>query len=70
VPVEKAAASLMACPDRSAQALSDAEIDAIAALLKQGQFLDDQYRSRLFRPAKEYELSLVVQQVRAAILVD
>jgi hypothetical protein len=67
VPAEKAAASLMARPLRAG--VSDAEIDAIAALRKQGQFLDDQYRSRLFRPAMEYELSLP-QQVRAAILVD
>lgn len=60
----------MARPDRSVERLSEAEIDAISDRLRKGQFLDDQYRSRLFRPAKEYELSYASKQSKGAVLAE
>lgn len=50
--------------------LSDAEIKAITDRLKKGQFLDDQYKSRLFRPAKEYELVYQAKASKGAILAE
>jgi DNA modification methylase len=60
----------MARPDRSSQPLSQAEIDGISDRLKKGQFLDDQYRSRLFRPTKEYTLAYDDKMSKGAVLAE
>lgn len=62
--------SVMARPDHANQPLSQAEIDAISDRLKKGQFLDDQYRSRLFRPSKEYELTYAAKQSKGSVLAE
>lgn len=49
------------------QTLSDAEIDAIVKRLKAGQFLDDQLRGRLFRVAKELELTYAGKKSRTPV---
>jgi DNA modification methylase len=53
---------------QAAPELTDAEINAIADRLRKGEFLDDQYRDRLFRAPKEYELTYAGKESRGSIL--
>src|SRR5262245_21321348 len=50
--------------------LTDAEIEGISARLRLGEPLDDQYRDRLFRQPKEYELSYAGKSTRGEILAE
>ena len=50
--------------------LTDEELASIADRLKAGQFLDDHWRSRLFRQAKEAELGYAGKRSRGAILAE
>jgi DNA modification methylase len=50
--------------------LTDAEINAIACRLRQGQFLDDHYRERLFREPKEAELAYAGKGSKGEILAE
>jgi DNA modification methylase len=67
---EEPGVSFLGRPNRNSQPLTQAEIDAITDRLKKGQFLDDQYRSRLFRPTKEYELSYYGKQSNGTVLAE
>ncbi|MEJ7785515.1 MAG: site-specific DNA-methyltransferase [Solirubrobacteraceae bacterium] len=49
---------------------SDAEIDALAARLKEGKYLDDAYREALFRPTREALLAYAGKESRGAILAS
>ncbi len=44
------------------------EIEAIVERLRKGEYLDDQYRDRLFRQPKEYELKYAGKESRGGIL--
>lgn len=57
-------------PDRDPGPLAEAEIEAIADRLRNGEFVDDQYRSRLFRPSKEYELQYQSKESKGSILAN
>lgn len=48
--------------------LPEIEIEAIAERLHKGEYLDDQYRDRLFRQPKEYELTYARKESRGSIL--
>jgi len=50
--------------------LTEEEIEAIAARLRRGQFLDDHYRAALFRQPKEYELTYAAKRGRGQILAE
>jgi site-specific DNA-methyltransferase (adenine-specific) len=56
--------------DDSKPALNEQEIGAIAERLRKGEFLDDHWRHRLFREAKEAELTYAGKQSRSAVLAD
>lgn len=45
--------------------LSPEEIEAVAARLANGEYLDDYYRQLLFRQPKEYELSYAAKDPRS-----
>ena len=47
---------------------SDEEIQRLVAKLQQGEFLEDYYRSLLFREAKEVELAYAVKESKSQIL--
>jgi site-specific DNA-methyltransferase (adenine-specific)/adenine-specific DNA-methyltransferase len=48
--------------------LTEAEVDALAARLKKGKYLDEAYRDVLFRPAREALLSYSGKEPRGSIL--
>ena len=48
--------------------LSDEEIDRLVSRLKRGEYLEDYYRSLLFREAKEVELAYAAKQSKSEIL--
>lgn len=50
--------------------LTDAEIDALAARLKEGKYLDKAYRETLFRPTREALLAYAGKESRGAILAS
>jgi site-specific DNA-methyltransferase (adenine-specific)/adenine-specific DNA-methyltransferase len=62
--------SFIARPDRSQLPLTEAEVKAIEKRLRDGHFLDEQYRSRLFRPTKEYELSYAGKASEGTVLAE
>lgn len=51
-------------------ALNEHEVEAIAERLRKGEFLDEHWRRRLFREAKEAELAYSCKQSRSAILAE
>jgi DNA modification methylase len=55
-------------PAQRSAPLSEAEIEAIGERLRSGEYLDDQYRDRLFRQPKEYELTYAGKESRGSIL--
>ena len=54
--------------DASAARISNEEIQRLVAKLQQGEFLEDYYRSLLFREAKEVELAYAVKESKSQIL--
>lgn len=50
--------------------LTEPEIAALTERLRKGEFLDDQYRARLFRQPKEYELTYASKESRGSILAS
>jgi 16S rRNA G966 N2-methylase RsmD len=50
--------------------LTKREVESIAARLERGEFLDDHWRNRLFRQAKEAELRYLEKQARGSVLAD
>jgi DNA modification methylase len=48
--------------------LAESEIEAIGERIRAGEYLDDQYRDRLFRQPKEYELTYARKESRGSIL--
>ena len=50
--------------------LSESEIEAISERLRNGEYLDDQYRDRLFRQPKEYELVYAAKESRGDLVAS
>lgn len=48
--------------------MPELEIEAIAESLRKGEYLDDQYKDRLFSQPKEYELTYAHKESRGSIL--
>lgn len=62
---------LAGVPDEEVSArLSPEEIEAVAARLASGEYLDDYYRQLLFRQPKEYELSYAAKDSRSRVLAE
>jgi site-specific DNA-methyltransferase (adenine-specific)/adenine-specific DNA-methyltransferase len=54
----------------SPKPLTDEQIDALAARLKDGEYLDEYLRPLLFRQAKEYELDYAAKAPKSRVLAD
>lgn len=54
----------------SPKPLTDEQIDALAARLKDGEYLDEYLRPLLFRQAKEYELDYAGKAPKSRVLAD
>lgn len=54
----------------SSKPLTDEQIDALAARLKAGEYLDEYLRPLLFRQAKEYELEYAAKTPKSRVLAD
>jgi hypothetical protein len=52
------------------QRLTDEQVDALAARLKAGEYLDEYLRPLLFRQAKEYELEYEAKTPKSRVLAD
>jgi hypothetical protein len=52
------------------QRLTDGQVDALAARLKAGEYLDEYLRPLLFRQAKEYELEYAAKTPKSRVLAD
>ncbi|MFI4993112.1 MAG: site-specific DNA-methyltransferase [Solirubrobacterales bacterium] len=58
-------------PDGSTtQRLTDEQVDALAARLKAGEYLDEYLRPLLFRQAKEYELEYAAKTPKSRVLAE